>query len=322
MPQALMAELSPDIADDVIAACQAGAEEAAGALSRALAGEGESETALTMTVGEAAAFDPEALPEGLAGPGLAIVMIFGDAGAVAVLPAASGLLPDWLRAPDATGESQLSTLAQELSMLLVPETLFADDFQAAWVDDLPAALARGGVAAGAGLAPLTLSGGDKSGGLTLVWPAATPRAVIAAPPAEGDAAEADAEATAPQADPSADTAPTHAASAQGGPPPARRRAPITDMAELPNYARSLLRVEVPVSVCLATKKQSIGEIAQLGPGAIITFEKSCDDRIQLLIGNEPIAQGEAVKVGEKFGLQVTEMILPDEDFKTVRRDAG
>ena len=167
-----MSELTPDIAADVIAACQAGAEEAAGALSRAL------DTELTITVGEAATYDPASPPSGFEGPGLAIVMTFGDIGAVAVIPAQGGLLPDWLKAPDATGESKLSTLAQELSMLLVPETFMADDFKAAWVEDLKSALAAGEVSEGAGLAPLSLTGGEQTGSLSLVWPCSAPGTVL------------------------------------------------------------------------------------------------------------------------------------------------
>jgi len=37
-------------------------------------------------------------------------------------------------------------------------------------------------------------------------------------------------------------------------------------AELPDYTRSLLRVAVPVTVTLAEKRESFGQIVELGPG--------------------------------------------------------
>jgi flagellar motor switch protein FliN/FliY len=89
-------------------------------------------------------------------------------------------------------------------------------------------------------------------------------------------------------------------------------------AGLPPYARSLLAVRVPVAVTLASKKQTVHEITQLGPGAIIKFDKSCDDLLDLTVGGRPIANGEVVKVGDKFGLRIRSMQMPGERFVTVR----
>jgi len=297
-----MPDLTPEIAADVIAACQAGAEEVAGALARALDAEG-----LALEVGEASTFDAASPPAGFDGPGLAIVLTIGDAGAVALLPSSTGLPPDWIAAPDETGQNKLNTLAQELSMLLLPETLIAEKSAAARVDNLSAALSRGQLAEGAAVVPLTLSAGEQAGQLTLVGPCT----------AAGDVL--------PDATPSPETEqPVEESTEQpAGPSPLPTgRAQISNLAQLPNYARSLLRVEVPVMVSLASKKQTIQEIADLGPGAIISFDKSCDDPLVLSVGDENIALGEAVKVGEKFGIRLTEMVLPEEQFKKVIRPAG
>jgi flagellar motor switch protein FliN len=91
----------------------------------------------------------------------------------------------------------------------------------------------------------------------------------------------------------------------------------TPSGRLPHYTRSLLHIEVPVVVTLAAKKQSIGQIVELGPGSIIHFDKSCEEMLDLSVGDRRIAQGEAVKVGDKFGLRVTSVVLPDERFKPV-----
>jgi flagellar motor switch protein FliN len=91
---------------------------------------------------------------------------------------------------------------------------------------------------------------------------------------------------------------------------------------LPSYTRSLLHIEVPVVVTLAAKKQIIGQILELGPGSIIHFDKSCDEMLDLSVGEHRIAQGEAVKVGDKFGLRVTSLILPEERFKPVAAITG
>jgi flagellar motor switch protein FliN/FliY len=72
-----------------------------------------------------------------------------------------------------------------------------------------------------------------------------------------------------------------------------------------------------VVVSLAEKRQSLGQIVELGPGSIIQFEKSCEEMLELSVGGQSVATGEAVKVGDKFGLRVTEMILPEERFTKV-----
>jgi len=91
--------------------------------------------------------------------------------------------------------------------------------------------------------------------------------------------------------------------------------------ELPTYTRSLLRIQVPVTVTLARKRQPLGHVVELGPGAIIHFDKSCEQMLDLEVGNRAIAQGEAVKVGDKFGLRITAMILPEERFQPVKKHA-
>jgi flagellar motor switch/type III secretory pathway protein FliN len=86
---------------------------------------------------------------------------------------------------------------------------------------------------------------------------------------------------------------------------------------LPSYAKSLLKVEVPVTVTLSTTKQSVEQILQLGPGSILQFDKRCEDNLDLEIGGQTVAEGEAVKVGDKFGLWITSMTVPSERFWVV-----
>lgn len=88
--------------------------------------------------------------------------------------------------------------------------------------------------------------------------------------------------------------------------------------QLPPYAKSLLKINVPLSVTLAATKQPVHSIVSLGPGAIIQFKKACDETLSLEVAGLPVAEGEAVKVGDKFGLWITEIKLPDERFRRVQ----
>jgi len=94
---------------------------------------------------------------------------------------------------------------------------------------------------------------------------------------------------------------------------------VTSTGQLPIYSQSLLKIQLPVVVTLARKRQPLGRIVELGPGSIIQFEKSYDEMLDLDVGGCGVASGEAVKVGDKFGLRVTSMILPGERFKKLDR---
>src|SRR3954464_15849641 len=69
----------------------------------------------------------------------------------------------------------------------------------------------------------------------------------------------------------------------------------------------ILRLEVPVIVKLAERKLSLSEVMRLGTGAIIEFARGSEEPLELLINNKVIGLGEAVKVGENFGLKITQI---------------
>ena len=69
----------------------------------------------------------------------------------------------------------------------------------------------------------------------------------------------------------------------------------------------LLKLKVPVIVELARRRMTIAAMRKFSLGMIIEFEKSVDEPLRLLINNQPIGEGEAVKVGEHSGLRVTAM---------------
>jgi len=310
-----MAELSLDIVPEVVESCKAGADEAAVALARGL------DTEVRLSVGEPGSIDVQSLPEAFTGSGLAVVLTVGSTGALVLVPESSGLLPPWYGEPDPTGESKLATLAQELGATLLPEEYMPGDFKAARVGSLTDALTRGGVSDGAASLPLELQRPEGARATAhLVWPAVRPAAVIPQQSAPQEAAPRE------PAPPEAETEPREKPPAQppsrpqsaAGAKPSGRRHGLT-LNDLPNYSRSLLQIKLPVVVTLARKRQPVGQILKLGPGSIIQFDKSCEETLELEVAERSIATGEAVKVGDKFGLRINSMILPDERFAPVRK---
>lgn len=300
-------------AADVKAACESGALEIGSALSRLIGA--------TVEVGVLPVDQlvPAFAPPELQGPGLMVLLTLEGSGALLALPESSELLPSWYSHPDGTGQSVLTTLAQELGMLVLPEEYMPEGFKAAHVASLAEAIERGGVAAGANLLPLKLTApSGKQATMSLIWPADLPGDVFAAEAAESKAAVPPAAANPAPPAPAIDlppTAPPQFTPRQGA---ARPAASASSIEELPTYSRSLLRIKVPVIVTLAETKQPIGRIVELGPGTIIQFDKSCEEMLSLQVGGQPVAEGEAVKVGDKFGIRLTSLKLPGERFKPVK----
>jgi len=55
---------------------------------------------------------------------------------------------------------------------------------------------------------------------------------------------------------------------------------------------------------------------------MVQFDKSCEEMLDLHAGGHRVAMGEAVKVGDKFGLRITSMVLPGERFQKVAPEAS
>ena len=86
----------------------------------------------------------------------------------------------------------------------------------------------------------------------------------------------------------------------------------------PTEVKRILHLSVPVIVKLAERKLTLSEILRLGTGAIIEFYKSSDEPLTLLVNNKAIGVGETVKVGENFGLRLTQI----GDVKQIIRTLG
>ena len=89
--------------------------------------------------------------------------------------------------------------------------------------------------------------------------------------------------------------------------PLVRGAPISQAAAHSGELERILRLQVPVIVKLAERKLQLSEVMRLGVGAIIEFIKSSEEPLELLINNKVIGVGEAVKVGENFGIRLKQI---------------
>lgn len=109
------------------------------------------------------------------------------------------------------------------------------------------------------------------------------------------AADLTAEANAP-------TAPAPSAPAARAP-----RSEPADVKPAPEQLRRILHMRVPVIVTLAERDMPVASVLQLTAGSILEFERHADAELDLLVNNKSIGLGQAVKVGENFGLRITRL---------------
>ncbi len=265
-----------------------------------------------LTAGEPHPYTTEALAA-FAGPGLALSFTLGEQGLVLLVPEAIQL-PSWYRQPGLSENNRLQTFAHELSLQLLPADLQADRYAAGFAASLkeyaeqaavnPSAKAIDvkvfAVAAAETDAPITT--------LLLVLP------VDAIPKLEPSAPLADA---APEGEIGAFPDDDVLDAALGGKKetaaPREGASPPTGLS-LDEALRALriLNVPVTVSVRLAERKMPLGQVVALAPGALVPFTKSCEDLLDLFVNNYRYCKGEAIKIGEHFGIKVAKVGVIEE----------
>src|SRR4051812_29938278 len=65
---------------------------------------------------------------------------------------------------------------------------------------------------------------------------------------------------------------------------------------------------VEITIELGRRKMTIGEFLDLGPGAVLELRKLVGDPLEIRVNQRLVARGEAVAVGEMYGIRITEVL--------------
>ena len=74
----------------------------------------------------------------------------------------------------------------------------------------------------------------------------------------------------------------------------------------------VMDVPVELTVVIGRKSMKIGEILRLGPGSVLELDKASGEPLDIFANGRLIARGEAVVVGERYGVRLTEVLVMDE----------
>jgi flagellar motor switch protein FliN/FliY len=244
-----------------------------------------------LEMGESGVWSPEELDEAFQGPGLVALFRIGEEAMVGLIPA-NLPLPDWYTSPGDSQSSRLQTLSLEWSMNLIPMDLGdVDEFKTYYVDSLLTEVSQCAPADWAALLRINLfqaedesDGQSPSAVIPVIWP------LTKTPVTESAEPEPD---PAPQPSPSSDNS-SQSMSSMGANSDSN---PLNRINKLP----------VQAIVKLATKKIEMKQLLSICPGSLITFDKPCEDPLDMYINNQVYCQGEAVKIGENFGLKIDQV---------------
>ncbi|MDB4989011.1 MAG: flagellar protein [Myxococcaceae bacterium] len=92
-----------------------------------------------------------------------------------------------------------------------------------------------------------------------------------------------------------------------------------DESALPEGIDRILEIPLELTVELGRKKIRIGELLSVGVGSVIDLGTAAGAPLSIYANNTLIAHGEAVVVGERYGIRVTDIVSPRE---RVRRLGG
>ena len=245
-----------------------------------------------LELGESGVWSPEVLDEAFQGPGLVTLFRIGGEAMLGLIPA-NIPLPDWYMSPGDSQSSRLQTLSLEWSMNLIPMDLGdVDEFKTYYADSLLAEVSQGAPADWAALLRINLfqaedesDGQSPSAVIPVIWPL-TKLPVT-------DSAEAE-----------TDPAPLPAASSASSSNSAPAMGQTSNSNSKNNPLNRISKLPVQAIVKLASKKIELKQLMSICPGSLITFDKACEDPLELFINNQVYCQGEAVKIGENFGLKI------------------
>jgi flagellar motor switch protein FliN/FliY len=79
---------------------------------------------------------------------------------------------------------------------------------------------------------------------------------------------------------------------------------------LPNNIGMLMDVNMQLTVELGRAKMSVKQVLELQQGAVLELDRIAGDAVDVYVNDHLIGRGDVVVVDDKFGVRITELIIP------------
>ena len=102
---------------------------------------------------------------------------------------------------------------------------------------------------------------------------------------------------------------------------AAQRAPVADeqgdvtTLDHDDVAKNLgviLDLDLPLTVRFGKTSATLGSLVRLGPGSMVSLDRSPADPVDVLVNGKVIARGEVVSVAGNYGVRITDILSPSE----------
>lgn len=277
-----MAALTDELIDQIFEGCRSNIADLTQSLGTNLSGD------FQLQPGEEVKGSAEILAKVSEQPGIVVTLKYDGFGILCLIPEDLPI-PDWYRSPNDSQASQLQTLPMEWSVGMVPMELEAVEEKSLTCENLRAHLEACQPTETARMLELSASvvGSETSSTIQLVMPVANP---ITEHPVS-DSPEADGAAGSPAL--SAEMSVTESERESMNPALAKRFERIS-------------KVPVSLIVRIAERKIELEQLRRIAPGSLLMFDKPYDSLLDVYVDNRLYCRGEAVKVGETFGVKISE----------------
>jgi flagellar motor switch protein FliN len=86
--------------------------------------------------------------------------------------------------------------------------------------------------------------------------------------------------------------------------------PLTPRAksDSPGNLGRLMDVVVSITIELGSTEMPLGEVLELGSGAVVKLDRVVGDPVDILVNHELVGRGEVVVVDDYFGVRVTQLV--------------
>ncbi|MFD0857497.1 flagellar motor switch protein FliN [Roseovarius aquimarinus] len=79
----------------------------------------------------------------------------------------------------------------------------------------------------------------------------------------------------------------------------------------------LAGVKVAMTVEVGSTQITLKDLLRLNEGSVVELDRMAGDPLDILVNGTPIAKGEIVVVGEKFGIRFGDIVDPEQRIETV-----
>ena len=107
----------------------------------------------------------------------------------------------------------------------------------------------------------------------------------------------------PPSNPAARSKPSQAMSSSASMAPVKRE---------PDGLDRVLSIGLTIHVELGRRKIRVGDLLKLGAGQVLELDAGAGAPLSIYANNTLIAEGEAVVVGERYGIRITDIVSPAE----------